>query len=130
MSQQLSDLCQRCSLPEHLGGEAMSKLMGPLPWRMNPRSCERMSDKGSDRLRAPEACDGRLTTKKYAAVGCFRPHTSEVVGDSLTDIRRKWQLGIAATLSAHSDPSVLPVEVLQMESYDLTRPQTEPCEKQ
>ena len=76
MSQELSDLGQRRSLSKHLGGEAMSELMSPIPRRMNLRSYESMSHYGIDGLRTLEACYGRLTTKKYASADYFRPRSS------------------------------------------------------
>jgi hypothetical protein len=76
MSQEFSDLGQRRSLPKHLGGEAMSELMSPIPRRMNPRSYESMSHYGSDGLGTLEACYGCLTTKKYASADYFWPCSS------------------------------------------------------
>ena len=90
---------------------------------MNPRSYESMSHYGSDRLWTLEACYGCLTAKKYTTVGRFRACTSQVVSNSLADIDGKRQLGIAATLSAHRDQPVLPIEIFQTESHDLTGPQ-------
>src|ERR1700680_263739 len=89
-----------------------------------------MSHYGSNRLGTFEACYGRLTTKKHTTAGRFRTCTSQVVGNTLADIHGKRQLGIAATLSAHRDQPVLPIEILQTESHDLAGPQTEPRQKQ
>jgi len=76
MPQELSDFCQRRALPKHLGGEAVSELMGTIPRRMNPRSYESMSHYGGDRLGTLEACYRCLSAKKYASADCFRPRTS------------------------------------------------------
>ena len=57
MSQNFADLSQRRSLPKHLASQAVTELMSPLPRRINPGPCQRMSHYGIDRLRALEALD-------------------------------------------------------------------------
>ncbi len=98
--------------------------MSPLPRRINPDPCQRMSHHGIDRLRAFEALDRCPGAEKDASGGSWRPPGPQVVGDGLADIRRKRELGITATLSAHRDQPGLPVQILQSECRDLTRTQT------
>src|SRR2546421_364216 len=89
-----------------------------------------MSHYRSNCLGTLEACYGCLTTKKYTTAGRFRTCTPKIIGDTLADIHGKRQLSIAATLSAHRDQPVLPIEILQTESHDLTGPQTQPRQEQ
>ena len=49
----------------------------------------------------------------------------QIVSDGRADIGRQWQLRIAASLPAHRNQSLLPIQIFQRERPDLTRAQTQ-----
>jgi hypothetical protein len=129
MPQKFSDLSQRCSLSKHLTGETVTELMGSLTRRINPGSCERVPDHGTDRLVALEATCRCPAAEKHTSTGALRPAASQIVGNRLADIHGERQLGTAASLSAYCDGPGLPVQVLQSESGDLTGTQPQSGEQ-
>jgi hypothetical protein len=126
MSQNFSNLSQRRSLSKHLAGEAMTELMGALPRGINPGSCERIFDHGTDRFVSSEAACWCSPAEKHASAGASWPAVSQVVSNRLANIHGERKLRTATTLSMYCDCPGLPVQVFQSETDNLTGTQTEP----
>src|ERR1039457_6649107 len=116
MSQNFSNLSQRRSLSKHLAGEAMTELMGALPRGINPGSCERIFDHGTDRFVSSEAACWCSPAEKHASAGASWPAVSQVVSNRLANIHGERKLRTATTLSMYCDCPGLPVHVFQSET--------------
>ena len=86
MSQEFSNLSQRCALPKHQTGKAMAELVSPLSRRIDPGPCQGVLDHRADGTLALEADYRCLRTQKHASTGGTRPPVSHVLSDSFANI--------------------------------------------
>jgi len=115
-------------LPEHLTGKCVPELVGSRAGSINPGPSERVPNNGADSTLAPETSCGRLRPEKYASTAGGWPPVPQIISDGRANIDRQWQLRIAASLPAHRNQSLLPIQILQREHSDLTGAQTQACQ--
>src|ERR1700679_3710217 len=103
----------------------MPELVGSRASRINPRPSERVSYNGADSTLTLETSCGRFRPEKHASTAGSWPSVPQIISDGRADIDRQWQLRIPASLPAHCNQSLLPIQIFQREHSDLTGAQTQ-----
>ena len=107
-------------MAQHLGGQRVTKLVGPLRGCVDAGVFNRMLNDRPNGFRVHKATDRCFGSKKYAATGAARSSALEVLDDRLAHVSGQGQLGPLTTLTAYQQASRFPVNVIELEKRYLT----------
>ena len=125
MPQQLTDLLQRSSLMEHLGGQGVSEQMGTGAGRLHTGFLERAGNKGGDSDGVGEPLKWSSQTNENASAVAGRTSLFQVKGQCFTDVMGQREFGSAGSLSFNGDLCCIPIDIVQGEGDDFASPNAE-----
>ena len=125
MTEQLADLIQRRTLPNHLRCQTVTEQMGTLAGGVHscPRECTHNQSGNCDRVSKPYPRSP--VSNEHSSAGTRRTPVAQVERESFTDIGWEWQLSPASTFRPDGYPCVLPVDIFQIQGDDLASTQAQ-----
>jgi hypothetical protein len=130
MPQQLTDLLQRSSLMEHLGGQGVSEQMGTGAGRLHAGSFERAGDKGGDSDGVGESLEWGSQANENASAGAGRTSLFQVTGQCFTDVMGQREFGSAGPFPLNGEFCCIPIDIVQCEGDDFASPNAEPGQQE
>jgi hypothetical protein len=130
MAQHLTNLIERRTLSEHLGGETVAEDVGAFPWGVYARVLNRAThDHRDDGWIGERGMRWREPHKHVPAVGArsfskMRCHCATYVGG------QRQSCPTAALSRPDGEPRCRPVDVFQLQRADFSRAEAEPSEQQ
>lgn len=130
MPQHLADLRQRQALPQHVHGKRMAQLMRPGDLQLDPGAVDRAVDDLADVAVRAQAIEGRPRAQEQPATRRFRPPALQIGCDRLAHIMGQRHRPFLAAFAMHPQPTLRPVDILQLEADDFQRAQPKPRQQQ
>jgi hypothetical protein len=130
MPQQLTDLLQRSSLMEHLGGQGVSEQMGTGAGRLHAGSLERAGNKGGNSDGVGESLEWGSQTNENASAEARRTSLFQVTGQCLTDVMGQRKFGSAGPFPFNGELCCIPIDIVQCEGDDFASPNAEPGQQE
>ena len=125
MAQQLANFAQRGTLAQHLGGQAVTKLMGSFGGGINAGALERMPNDGSNATRSPKAADRGFARAKTRAGWCWAVGHGADTRQSLCRPLRV-RAGRCADRSCHAHSTDRCLQSMSSSSRNATSPARNP----
>src|SRR5262245_39128478 len=104
--------------------------MGAFAYRVDASADQCSPDDRGDGDGVREPTKGSPMSKENTAAGTARTAGTQVNYDSFTDVGRYRQLCPSPTLTPNRDPTVHPIDIIQIQADDLAGAQTQSGEQQ
>jgi hypothetical protein len=124
MPEDLADLSQRGSAPEHLSGQGMPQQVSSFALRLKARPQESPPDNVAHSDGSGKADVRSLHADEHAARGTRRSSLLQIRGQSAPHIGRQRQAILASTFAPDQDCADAPVDILQRQVNHLSSSQT------
>src|SRR5436190_21265647 len=99
--------------------------MGAFAYGVDTSADQRSPDNRGDCDRVRETAKGSPVSQENTAADTARTARPQIDCDSFTDVSRYRQLCPSPTLAPNSDPTVVPIDVILIQSDDLAGAQTQ-----
>jgi hypothetical protein len=124
MPEDLANLSQRGSAPEHLRGQGMPQQVRPLALRLEARPEESPADNVTDGNGSGKTHVRSLHADEHAARGARRPPLLQIRGQGAIHIGWQRQAILASTFAPDQDGTDAPVDILQAQVNHFSSSQT------
>jgi hypothetical protein len=130
MAEQFADLVEGGVLPEQVGGQRVTEQMRSLPSRIDPSIDQRPPHDAGDGGGVCETTQGSSMAKEDSATGTAWASEAQIACDGFADVGWQRHLGQASTFAMDGDPTIVPIDIVQLQRYNLAGPQTHAGEQQ
>ncbi len=125
MTEQLADLIQRRTLPNHVPCQTVPKQMGALACRVHSRPLECTHNQSGNCDRVGKPYPRSPAPNEHSSAGTRRATVAQVERKGFTYIDWQGQLSPAPTFRADGNPCLLPVDVSQVQCDDFASTQAQ-----
>jgi hypothetical protein len=130
MAEQFADLVEGNVLPEQVGGQRVTEQVRSLPGRIDPSIDQRPPHDAGDGGGVRKTTHGSSMAKENSATGTAWASEAQIACDGFADIGWQRHLGYASTFAMDGDPTIVPIDIVQLQRNNLARPQTDAGEQQ
>jgi len=130
MAEQFADLVEGNFLPEQVGGQRVAEQMRSLARRIDASVYQRPPNDGGDGDGVCKTTHRSSMSKENSATGTAWAAEAQIACDGFTNVAWQRHLGHASTFALDGDPTVVPIDIIQLQRNNLAGSQTQAGEQQ